>query len=196
MSAALAAEGRPRDGRCAGLGRRRRRHGRHAHLHGRRPRCGLRQGRPILEKMGKNIVHAGASGNGQAAKICNNMILGISMIARQRRLHAGASGWASMRRSCSTSCRRRRAVLVADQLLPGAGPGADLARQPRLPGGLHRRDDAEGPDAGAAGGARGRAPARRWAPRRRSSSACSSMPATPPRISRASSRCWTESELP
>ena len=37
--------------------------------------------RPILEKMGKNIVHAGASGNGQAAKICNNMILGVSMIA-------------------------------------------------------------------------------------------------------------------
>jgi 3-hydroxyisobutyrate dehydrogenase len=37
--------------------------------------------KPILEKMGKNIVHAGASGNGQAAKICNNMILGASMIA-------------------------------------------------------------------------------------------------------------------
>lgn len=37
--------------------------------------------RPILEKMGKTIVHTGAAGNGQAAKICNNMILGISMIA-------------------------------------------------------------------------------------------------------------------
>jgi 3-hydroxyisobutyrate dehydrogenase len=36
---------------------------------------------PILEKMGKTIVHAGGSGNGQAAKICNNMILGVSMIA-------------------------------------------------------------------------------------------------------------------
>jgi 3-hydroxyisobutyrate dehydrogenase len=36
---------------------------------------------PILEKMGKTIVHAGGSGNGQAAKICNNMILAISMIA-------------------------------------------------------------------------------------------------------------------
>ena len=36
---------------------------------------------PILEKMGKTIVHAGGPGNGQAAKICNNMILGISMIA-------------------------------------------------------------------------------------------------------------------
>lgn len=37
--------------------------------------------RPILEKMGKNIFHAGGSGNGQAAKIANNMLLGITMIA-------------------------------------------------------------------------------------------------------------------
>ena len=35
----------------------------------------------ILQKMGKTIVHAGGAGNGQAAKICNNMILGVSMIA-------------------------------------------------------------------------------------------------------------------
>ena len=37
--------------------------------------------KPLLERMGKTIVHAGGSGNGQAAKICNNMILGVSMIA-------------------------------------------------------------------------------------------------------------------
>ncbi len=37
--------------------------------------------RPVLEAMGKAIVHAGGAGNGQAAKICNNMILGITMIA-------------------------------------------------------------------------------------------------------------------
>ena len=36
--------------------------------------------KPILQGMGKNIVHAGASGSGQAAKACNNMLLGISMI--------------------------------------------------------------------------------------------------------------------
>jgi len=36
---------------------------------------------PILKCMGKTVVHAGAAGAGQAAKICNNMILGISMIA-------------------------------------------------------------------------------------------------------------------
>jgi 3-hydroxyisobutyrate dehydrogenase len=35
---------------------------------------------PILSQMGKRVVHCGAAGAGQAAKICNNMILGISMI--------------------------------------------------------------------------------------------------------------------
>ncbi|KAA9393903.1 3-hydroxyisobutyrate dehydrogenase [Kocuria coralli] len=36
---------------------------------------------PLLEVMGKNLVHCGGSGAGQAAKVCNNMILGASMIA-------------------------------------------------------------------------------------------------------------------
>ena len=36
--------------------------------------------RPILEKMSRKVVHCGEAGAGQAAKICNNMILGISMI--------------------------------------------------------------------------------------------------------------------
>lgn len=39
------------------------------------------RGRPILAAMGQRLVHCGPAGNGQAAKICNNMILGISMIA-------------------------------------------------------------------------------------------------------------------
>jgi 3-hydroxyisobutyrate dehydrogenase len=39
------------------------------------------RGKPLLERMGKRIVHCGAAGNGQAAKICNNLILGASMIA-------------------------------------------------------------------------------------------------------------------
>lgn len=36
---------------------------------------------PILSNMGQKIIHTGSAGSGQAAKICNNMILGISMIA-------------------------------------------------------------------------------------------------------------------
>jgi len=37
--------------------------------------------RPLLEVMGKRVVHCGAHGAGQAAKVCNNLILGVSMIA-------------------------------------------------------------------------------------------------------------------
>ena len=44
------------------------------------PAPSFAKAKPILEKMGKNIVLAGESGSGQAAKICNNMMLAISMI--------------------------------------------------------------------------------------------------------------------
>ena len=42
--------------------------------------AGFAAAKPVLDIMGQNIFHAGASGNGQVAKICNNMLLGISMI--------------------------------------------------------------------------------------------------------------------
>jgi len=42
---------------------------------------GFERARPILEKMGKAVIHAGAAGAGQAAKICNNMLLGATMAA-------------------------------------------------------------------------------------------------------------------
>lgn len=44
------------------------------------PDAAFARGEPIIRAMAKTIVHAGGAGNGQAAKICNNMILGISMI--------------------------------------------------------------------------------------------------------------------
>ncbi len=37
-------------------------------------------GEPVLARMGRRVVHCGEAGSGQAAKICNNMILGITMI--------------------------------------------------------------------------------------------------------------------
>ncbi len=43
--------------------------------------AGFARALPVLQAMGRTIVHAGPSGSGQAAKICNNMILGVSMIA-------------------------------------------------------------------------------------------------------------------
>eukprot|EP00842_Homolaphlyctis_polyrhiza_P006765 jgi/Hompol1/708/HPOL_004366-RA len=45
--------------------------------------------KPYLEGMGKNIVSCGGNGNGQVAKICNNMMLGISMIAASETMNLG-----------------------------------------------------------------------------------------------------------
>ena len=42
---------------------------------------GFQRAREILEKMGKAVIHAGGPGSGQAAKICNNMLLGATMAA-------------------------------------------------------------------------------------------------------------------
>jgi 3-hydroxyisobutyrate dehydrogenase len=46
---------------------------------------------PILQKMGKNIVHCGDSGNGLIAKICNNMLLAITMVGTSEALALGKS---------------------------------------------------------------------------------------------------------
>ena len=45
--------------------------------------------RPILEKMGKNIFHAGSNGAGQTVKVCNNMLLGIQMVGTCEALRLG-----------------------------------------------------------------------------------------------------------
>lgn len=49
----------------------------------------LDRARPLLEKMGKNIFHAGASGSGQTVKVCNNMLLGIQMLGTSEALRLG-----------------------------------------------------------------------------------------------------------
>ncbi len=49
----------------------------------------MKRARPLLEAMGKNLVHAGVSGAGQTAKICNNMLSGICMIGTTEALALG-----------------------------------------------------------------------------------------------------------
>ncbi|PVY55768.1 MULTISPECIES: 3-hydroxyisobutyrate dehydrogenase [unclassified Simplicispira] len=51
----------------------------------------LERARPLLEKMGKNIFHAGAVGAGQTAKICNNMLLGILMVGTSEAIALGVA---------------------------------------------------------------------------------------------------------
>ncbi len=107
-------------------------------------RVRARRGDPE-EHPGKTIVHAGPSGAGQTAKICNNMILAVSMIgvceglcARQRLgLPAG--------RPCGTSAARRRAQCWAmNNYCPMPGPVPAAPSNLRLCSRFHRGEHAEG----------------------------------------------------
>ncbi|UJW83104.1 3-hydroxyisobutyrate dehydrogenase [Hydrogenophaga sp. SL48] len=51
----------------------------------------LERSRPLLEKMGANIFHAGSVGAGQTAKICNNMLLGILMAGTSEAIALGVA---------------------------------------------------------------------------------------------------------
>lgn len=54
-------------------------------------KASVEKAKPYLQLMGKNIFHAGDSGAGQVAKICNNMLLAIHMIGTAEALNLGAS---------------------------------------------------------------------------------------------------------
>jgi len=78
--------------------------------------------KPVLEKMGKKIVHCGGAGAGQAAKICNNMILGISMIAVSEAFTLAEKLGLSHQALFDVASTSIGPVLGADIILPGAGP--------------------------------------------------------------------------
>ncbi len=105
------------------------------------------RGLPVLQAMGKNIVHAGGPGAGQAAKICNNMMLAINMVGvSEGFLLAQKLGldWDKLFQIASTASG---AILGTVQLLSRAGPGSRRAVKSRLRGGLHGGADAEGCEA-------------------------------------------------
>ncbi len=145
---------RVRFSRCAGLRRRRRRGSRIAHLHVRRQRHRHSRARsPSFRKWASAWCWRAARGAGQAAKICNNMLLAISMIGT-----CEAFVLARKARPRSAKAVRHRvhiigAMLVAHHLLPGSWPGADRAVEPRLCGRFRHRADAEGSETRAIRGA-------------------------------------------
>ena len=115
------------------------------------------------DAMGRTIVHAGPSGNGQTAKICNNMILGVSMIgvceafALAEKLGLPAQTLFDICSKSTSQCW----AMTGYCPVPGPVPASPL--EPRLRPRLHRGHDAEGSAPGPAGGRRHRGgdPARR-----------------------------------
>ncbi|QRN02533.1 3-hydroxyisobutyrate dehydrogenase [Legionella sp. MW5194] len=84
----------------------------------------LNRAMPILTAMGKKIIHTGEAGSGQAAKLCNNMILGISMIAVSEafvlaeKLHLAADKLFEVVNSSSGQCWAMSKYAPVPNLLP------------------------------------------------------------------------------
>ena len=88
--------------------------------------------RPILEQLGATIVHTGPSGNGQAAKICNNMMLAIAMIGDCEAFTMAERLGLSAETLFEVASRSSGQSWALIKLQSGAGPGADRAGQSRL----------------------------------------------------------------
>ena len=166
MVAAAARGGGSGDAGRAGVRRRGRRDRGHADLHGaavtRRPSARACRS---CRRWARTSSIAGGPGAGQAAKICNNM-----MLAHQhgRGVARGfcsptSSAW-TRQKFCGHRLDLVRPVLGAVELVPRARPGAGGAIQPRLRARLHGGADAEGHEA-VAGGGRGGGRRRRRSPR-------------------------------
>ena len=108
---------------------------------------------PILSAMGKRIVHCGEAGAGQAAKICNNMILGISMIAVSEAFVLGEKLGLSHQALFDVASTSSGQCWSLTTYCPVPGPVARKPREQRLQARLCDSADAEGPQTGA--GSRG-----------------------------------------
>jgi 3-hydroxyisobutyrate dehydrogenase len=88
------------------------------------------QVRPVLEAMGKNIIHCGASGTGQIAKICNNLLLGIAMAGVAEAMSLGEKLGIDVKTLASIINTSTGRCWSADtnNPMPGVLPGAPSSR--------------------------------------------------------------------
>ncbi len=125
------------------------------------------QALPILSAMGKNIVHCGAAGNGQVAKIANNMLLGISMVGVAEAMALGVSPRDGRQGTGRDHQYLQRSLLELGGQQPVPGRTGKRAGLTRLQRRIWQRPDAQGSGPGhrsgqaraSTGGARCRSPA-------------------------------------
>ena len=100
--------------------------------------------RPLLETMGKRVVHCGGHGGGQAAKICNNLILGASMIAVSEAFVLGEKLGLSHQAlfDVASAASGQCWALTTNCPVPGPVPGSPANRgyQPGFAGALMAKD--------------------------------------------------------
>ena len=131
--------------RCAGVRGDRRRQGRDADLHGAAATTeALAAAAPVLEAMGKRVVHCGEPRRGPGGEDLQQHDPRHLDDRRQRGLRAGREAGSQSSGALRRGLDLLGPVLVADHLLPGARPGADEPGQQRLQAGFRRGPDAQG----------------------------------------------------
>ena len=121
------------------------------------------RGKPVLERMGKRIVHCGEAGNGQVAKICNNMILGASMIAVSEAFVLGEKLGLSHQALFDVASASSGQCWSLTSYCPVPGPVPASPANNGYKAGLRRGLDAEGSQARPRSSGLGRTPRRRSA---------------------------------
>ncbi len=175
-----------------GVRRRRRRAGWHAHIHGRRAGRGVRVRQADPREDGKTIVHAGGHRQWQAAKICNNMILGVSMIAVSEAFVLGREAWLDAQKLFDIASKSSGQCWSLTTYCPSPVLCRPL-RPTATTSGFTRRDDAEGPHS-RPGRPKAAAPTRRSVRMRQESTANTSGCGRGCAISPASSVCCDASK--
>ena len=150
---------------------------------------------PILQAMGKNIFHAGSAGAGQAAKVCNNLMLAIQMISVSEGFALADKLDLDRQKLFDIASTATSQCWSMTSYCPGSGPGPDVSGEPRLCGRVHRGNDAQGSDARSRGRGRGCCETRHWARRRRICSTRLRRPDMRTWISRQSSKRSQRSDL-
>ncbi len=109
----------------------------------------------VLQPMARVVLHAGAAGAGQAAKICNNMLLGISMLGVCESFALAEKLGLEPKKFFDIASQSSGRCWSLDTYAPWPGLVPDGPGEPRLPGRLPHRPDVEGPQAGPGGGGQG-----------------------------------------
>ena len=112
----------------------------------------VERARPVLEPMAGKVIHCGGSGNGQSAKLCNNMVLAVQQIAIGEAFVLAEKLGLSAQSLFDVITGATGQLLVRAHQLPCAGTGSDVAGQQRLQAGLRDGSDEQGPRVGDGGG--------------------------------------------
>ena len=102
---------------------------------------------PILAAMGRTLVHCGEAGAGQAAKVCNNMMLAATMIVTAEAFVLAEKLGLSHQALFDVASKSSAQSWALTSYCPVPGPVPDQPRQPRLQAGLRHGADGQGPRA-------------------------------------------------